>query len=73
VWTYYVGGYQVCDKWLKQRKGRELRDPDLAHFELVVNALSASMKVTAEIDQVIEQRGGWPGAFAVTAALDVSV
>ena len=22
VWEYQIGGYQVCDKWLKDRKGR---------------------------------------------------
>jgi type I restriction-modification system DNA methylase subunit len=25
VWNFYVGGYQVCQKWLKDRKGRILR------------------------------------------------
>lgn len=24
VWTYQIGGYQVMDKWLKDRKGRPL-------------------------------------------------
>ncbi len=22
VWQYQIGGYQVCDKWLKDRKGQ---------------------------------------------------
>lgn len=22
VWGYHVGGYQVCQKWLKDRKGQ---------------------------------------------------
>ncbi len=24
VWDFHVGGYQVCEKWLKDRKGRRL-------------------------------------------------
>jgi hypothetical protein len=22
VWNFHIGGYQVCHKWLKDRKGR---------------------------------------------------
>jgi len=29
VWEFQVGGYQVCAKWLKDRKGRELSYDDL--------------------------------------------
>ncbi len=25
VWEFHVGGCQVCNKWLKDRKGRKLR------------------------------------------------
>src|SRR5690348_15866914 len=24
VWNFHIGGYQVCQKWLKDRKGRTL-------------------------------------------------
>ena len=24
VWNFHIGGYQVCEKWLKDRKGRQL-------------------------------------------------
>ena len=24
VWNFHIGGYQVCEKWLKDRKGRTL-------------------------------------------------
>ncbi|MFN9867926.1 MAG: type ISP restriction/modification enzyme, partial [Pseudanabaena sp.] len=32
VWEFYVGGYQVCHKWLKDRKGRQLSPEDLNHY-----------------------------------------
>ena len=31
VWNFHVGGYQVCEKWLKGRKGRTLSKNDIAH------------------------------------------
>ena len=32
VWNFHVGGYQVCQKWLKDRKGRRLTYNDLTHY-----------------------------------------
>ena len=31
VWNLGIGGYQVCHKWLKDRKGRTLSAEDVAH------------------------------------------
>jgi predicted helicase len=63
VWNFHIGGYQVCEKWLKDRKGRILTQDDIAHYEKVVVALSETIRLMNEIDEVIEQHGGWPGAF----------
>lgn len=66
VWSFHIGGYQVCEKWLKDRKGRTLSDEDIAHYHKIVISLQETIRLMAEIDQVIEQYGGWPGAFATT-------
>lgn len=63
IWNFHIGGYQVCDKWLKDRKGRTLSEEDIAHYQKVVVALSETICIMAEIDKVIEEYGGWPGAF----------
>ncbi|MBM4223440.1 MAG: hypothetical protein FJ167_01315 [Gammaproteobacteria bacterium] len=63
VWNFHIGGYQVCEKWLKDRKGRTLSKADIAHYQKIVVALSETIRLMKEIDQVIEQHGGWPGAF----------
>jgi predicted helicase len=60
VWEFHVGGYQVCQKWLKDRKGRKLTYDDTQHYQKVVVALSETIRLMAEIDQVIDQHGGWP-------------
>ena len=63
VWDFHIGGYQVCYKWLKDRKGRTLSDEDVAHYQKVVVALNETIHIMAEIDEVIEAHGGWPDAF----------
>lgn len=60
VWEFHIGGYQVCDKWLKDRKGRQLTYDDLTHYQLVVAALAATMKLMSNIDTAIDNHGGWP-------------
>ena len=67
VWNFHIGGYQVCHKWLKDRKGRTLSDEDVAHYQKIVVALNETIRIMAEIDEVIEAHGGWPGAFVTDA------
>ncbi len=68
VWNFHIGGYQVCQKWLKDRKGRTLTDEDIAHYHKIVISLSETIRLMAEIDEVIETHGGWPGAFQTPSA-----
>ncbi len=76
VWSFHIGGYQVCEKWLKDRKGRRLSKADIEHYQKIVVAISETIRLMKEIDEVIEALGGWPRAFqtgepkvAVTRAL----
>jgi hypothetical protein len=64
AWNFHIGGYQVCEKWLKDRKGRTLSKDDIAHYNKIVIALSETIRLMSEIDKVIEKHGGWPGAFS---------
>lgn len=57
VWRFQVGGYQVLDKWLKDRRGRKLSYDDLTHYQQVVVALAETIRLMAEIDAAIP---GWP-------------
>ena len=63
VWDFHIGGYQICHKWLKDRKGRALSDKDFAHYQKIVVALQETIRIMAQIDEVIEAHGGWPDAF----------
>jgi len=58
VWEYQVGGYQVCDKWLKDRRGRRLDLDDVRTFCRIVTALKLTIDVQAEIDTVYPDAKG---------------
>ncbi len=65
AWNFHIGGYQVCEKWLKDRKGRKLTYQDTQHYQRIVVALNETTRLMGEIDKVIEAKGGWPAAFSV--------
>ena len=44
-------------------QGRTLTDEDLDHYQKIVVSLHETIWIMAEIDEVIERYGGWPGAF----------
>lgn len=64
VWSFHIGGYQVCEKWLKDRRERTLSDADKLHYRRIVVALSETIRLMKEIDEIIDEHGGWPAAFA---------
>ena len=57
VWDFHIGGYQVAQKWLKDRKGRALTYDDLTHYQRIVVALKETIRLMDEIDELIP---GWP-------------
>ncbi|GAC1565612.1 MAG: hypothetical protein NVS2B2_36430 [Ktedonobacteraceae bacterium] len=60
VWAFHVGGYQVCHKWLKDRKGRTLTFADVQHYQRIVGALAETIQLMEQVDEAIEEHGGWP-------------
>ncbi len=52
IWSFYIGGYQVLEKWLKERKKHEitLSAEDIQHFIKVVNVLDATIRIMKQID-----------------------
>lgn len=52
VWQYQIGGYQVCDKWLKDRKGRILSLDDIRHYCKVVTAIKKTIEIQKKIDNL---------------------
>jgi predicted helicase len=57
VWEFHIGGYQVAEKWLKDRKGRTLTLDDREHYRGIVAALYETGRLMGEVDGAI---GEWP-------------
>jgi hypothetical protein len=52
VWQYQIGGYQVCHKWLKDRKRRCLSLDDIKHYCKIVTALQKTIEIQKAIDDL---------------------
>jgi predicted helicase len=54
VWEYQIGGYQVCEKWLKDRKERTLTLEEIQTYCKIITALSKTIELQNEIDKYYE-------------------
>lgn len=53
AWNFYIGGYQPAQKWLKDRKDRELSYEDILHYQKIIVALTETERLMKEIDNVL--------------------
>ncbi|MDL5045374.1 N-6 DNA methylase [Oscillatoria amoena NRMC-F 0135] len=60
AWEYSIGGYQVCEKWLKDRKGRTLTHEELTHYPRIVATITETLRLMTAIDSSIDSHSGWP-------------
>jgi len=49
AWDFYIGGYQPAQKWLKDRKGRELSFEDVMHYRKIIKILSETDRIMKTI------------------------
>jgi predicted helicase len=52
LWAFHIGGYQVCQKWLKDRKDRQLSYDDCKHYLNILAALEQTQILMLEIDNI---------------------
>ena len=52
IWEFKIGGYQVLDKWLKDRKkaNLSLTSKDITHYQKIILILKETLKIMIEID-----------------------
>jgi type I restriction-modification system DNA methylase subunit len=50
AWSFYIGGYQPAQKWLKDRKGRNLSFEDIKHYQKIIKILSETDRIMATIE-----------------------
>ena len=52
AWNFHIGGYQPAQKWLKDRKSRELTPDDIFHYQKIIVALFETERLMGEIDKL---------------------
>ena len=55
VWKYEIGAYQVCEKWLKDRRGEALSHIEVRQYRAILVAVAETLAVMDEIDAIL-----WP-------------
>ncbi len=53
VWEFHIGGYQVCQKWLKDRKGRMLDYDDCKHYLYILAALKQTQMLMQQVEDIL--------------------
>jgi predicted helicase len=52
AWTFYIGGYQPAQKWLKDRKGKTLSFDDVKHYRKIIRVLKETGELMQQIDKL---------------------
>lgn len=52
AWEFYIGGYQPAQKWLKDRKNRQLEFEDVQHYQKIIVALTETDRLMQAIDLI---------------------
>ena len=53
VWEYEIGAYQVCDKWLKDRRGEALSHAEVRLYPMILVSITETLRVTEAIEWVL--------------------
>lgn len=54
AWNFYIGGYQVADKYLKDRKGRKLSAEEITHYTHIIKILMETDRLMKQLDTMWE-------------------
>jgi len=55
IWEYRVGGYQVMEKWLKDRKERKLSLEDIRHYIKIARVFQLTLRYREKIDGLYDK------------------
>lgn len=53
VWEFYIGGYQVADKWLKDRINTDISYNEIVHYQNILYSIEGTIQLMKEIDDII--------------------
>lgn len=50
-WCFNVGGYQPAQRWLKERKGRNISSEDIKSYKIMINVFDKTQEIMKAIDK----------------------
>ncbi|MBC8205845.1 MAG: N-6 DNA methylase, partial [Kiritimatiellaeota bacterium] len=59
IWKFTIGGYQVCSKWLKDRRGRPLSKDDIIQYRKILVSLQKTLELMKSAEDEVIAAGGW--------------
>jgi len=54
IWNYKIGGFRICEKWLKERRGRILSFEESELFKQIILSITLTIKIQNDIDKLYE-------------------
>lgn len=54
AWSFFIGGYQPAQKWLKDRKGRTLSFEDIGHYQKIIKILTETDRIMKTIEMPLD-------------------
>lgn len=54
AWEFFVGGYQPAQKWLKDRRGRQLSFEEVKHYQRIIRVLVETDRIMRTISMKLE-------------------
>ena len=52
IYRFFIGGYQPLEKWLKDRKGRNLNFEDISHYQTMVEVIRLTIDKMEALDKI---------------------
>jgi hypothetical protein len=54
IWDYHIGGYQISEKWLKDRKYRRLLLDDIKIYCKIITSIKITIDMQEKIDELFQ-------------------
>ena len=55
VWKFEMGAYQVCEKWLRERRRQRLTASEIRVYQRVLSAVGETIRLMEEVDAVFSR------------------
>lgn len=53
IWNFYIGGYQVLDKWLKSRAKLKLDSESIMQFLQIIEVIRETIRLMDDVDKIV--------------------